>query len=205
MSSTKHLTLARLGWFCLVASAACRSTPPEPPSPITRAASHAEELTLIRADSEVFDAVVRAQLAGRDDEYPFHLEHLRYDSRPYGTPSGYPEVFAGVQGIDPSLSFPRPGKPTIDRLAKNRKRILQQNDVPEGPDVNYAQCAGARVPEPPPPRGGSAARSKKTLRRTRRLPEDGGILSDRWPPHSRTADGTLECARHTRRPDNAEG
>jgi hypothetical protein len=165
MRAAQHLTLARLAWsFCLVASAACRSVPSreESPLPIARAASAEEELSLIRADSEVFDAVVRAQLAGRDDEYPFHLEHLRYDSRPYGTPSGYPEVFAGVQGIDPSLSFPRPGKPTIDRLAKNRKRILQMNGVPEGGPVTYSQCAGAGVPAPPPlPGSTSAARAKK--------------------------------------------
>ena len=161
MRSAHHLTLARLGWFCLIATAACRSNPPEPPPPITRAASHAEELTLIRADSEMFDAVVRAQLGGGDNEYPYHIERLRYDSRPYGTASGYPEIFAGVQGIDPSLSFPRAGKSAIERLARNRRRILEANSVSEGPAVNYAQCAGARVPEPPPPRGASASRSKK--------------------------------------------
>lgn len=167
MRAAQHLTLARLAWsFCLVASAACRSVPSreEPPSPIARAASPEEELTLIRTDSEVFDAVVRAQLAGRDDEYPYHLEGLRYDSRPYGTPSGYPEVFAGVQGIDPSLSFPRAGNRAIRRLAENRKRILQMNGVPEGGPVAYSQCAGVRVPVPPPPRGStSAARSKKRV------------------------------------------
>ncbi|MDP9202573.1 MAG: hypothetical protein M3P26_11670 [Gemmatimonadota bacterium] len=150
----------------MVASAACRSflSREEPPRPITRAASPEEELTLIRADSEMFEAVVRAQLAGRDDEYPYHLERLRYDSRPYGTPSGYPEVFAGVQGVDPTLSFPRAGKRAIRRLAENRKRILQMNGVPEGGPVAYSQCAGVRVPVPPPPRGStSAARSKKRV------------------------------------------
>jgi len=162
MRAAQHLTLARLAWsFCLVAGAACRSVPEESPRPIARAASHEEELTLIRADSEVFDAVLRAQLAGGDDEYPYHLERLRYDSRPYGTPSGYPEVFAGVQGIDPSLSFPRPGKPAINRLAENRRRILKMNGVPEGRPVSYSQCAGVRVPAPPPLRGASATRVKR--------------------------------------------
>jgi hypothetical protein len=162
MRAAQHLTLARVAWsFCLVASAACRSVPEESPRPIARAASHEEELTLIRADSEVFDAVVRAQLAGGDDEYPYHLERLRYDSRPYGTPSGYPEVFSGVQGIDPSLSFPRPGKPAINRLAKNRKLILQMNGVPEGRPVSYSQCAGVREPTPPPPRGSTSGGGSK--------------------------------------------
>ena len=118
-------------------------------------------MTLIRADSEMFDAVVRAQLAGGDNEYPYHIERLRYDSRPYGTPSGYPEIFAGVQGIDPSLSFPRAGKSAINRLAENRKLILEMNGVPEGPPSTYNQCAGARVPAPPPVRGKAAARAKR--------------------------------------------
>jgi hypothetical protein len=164
MKIAKHLTLPRLAWsLCLIASAACRSapTPEESPRPITRAATREEEITLIRADSEVFDAVVRAQLAGGTDEYPYHLDRLRYDSRPYGTPSGYPEVFAGVQGIDPTLSFPRAGKPAINRLAENRRQILRANRVPEGGPFTYSQCAGARVPKPPPPRGASATRAKR--------------------------------------------
>ena len=101
----------------------------------------------------MFAAVVRAQLAAGSGEYPYHLDRLRYDPRPYGTPAGYPEVFAGVQGIDPTLSFPRAGKRAIDRLAENRRRILEANGVPEGGPLSYKQCAGVRVPEPPPVRG----------------------------------------------------
>jgi hypothetical protein len=161
--SLKRASLA-LG-LCLVASAACRSGAPEPedaPRPITRPATREEEVTLISADSLLFDAVVRAQLSGKDDEYPYRLKGFRYDARPYGTPSGYPEVFAGVQGIDPTLSFPRAGNRAIRRLTDNRKRILRAAGVPEGGPVVYEQCAGARVPEPPPPRGStSAARAKR--------------------------------------------
>jgi hypothetical protein len=162
MTSARQLTLARLAWFCLVAIAACRSAPaPEPPPPITRSASPAEELTLIRVDSEMFDAVVRAQLAGGNDAYPYHLDHLRYDARPYGTASGYPEVFAGVQGIDPTLSFPRAGSRAIRRVAQNRKRILETIGVPEGGPTTYNQCAGVGVPVPPARGSTAASRTKK--------------------------------------------
>jgi hypothetical protein len=152
--------------LCLVVGAACRSAPSpeetEIPVPITRSATREEELTLISADSVLFDAVVRAQLSGKDDEYPVRLKGFRYDSRPYGTPSGYPEVFAGVQGIDPTLTFPRAGNRAIRRLTANRKRILKEMGVPEGGPVVYDQCAGVRVPVPPPPRGSkSTAASKK--------------------------------------------
>jgi hypothetical protein len=164
MRTPRHLTLAGLAWIsCLVASAACRSLPSREKPPTARQASPEEEITLIRADSELFVAVVRAQLAGGDDDYPYHLERLRYDARPYGTPSGYPEVFAGVQGIDPTLSFARAGESAMDQLIDNRKQILEMSGVPAGGPVSYPQCAGARAPPPPPPqRSTSASRSKRT-------------------------------------------
>lgn len=167
MNVTRHLTLVRLAWIsCLVASAACRSIPARedraapPPAPSGRKATPEEELTLIRADSEVFAAVVHAQLEGGDDAYPYHLERLRYDWRPYGTASGYPEDFAGVQGIDPTLSFARVGVSAMDHLVDNRKEILQMSGAPLGVAASYAQCAGAGVPAPPPVRG-SAARTRR--------------------------------------------
>jgi len=163
MRAPQRQTLAGLAWIsCLIASAACRSLPPREKPPTARQASPEEEVTLIRADSELFAAVVRVQLAGGDDDYPNHLERLRYDSRPYGTPSGYPEIFAGVQGIDPTLSFARARESAMDKLIDNRKQILQMSGVPVGGPVSYPQCAGVRVPLPPPLRGStSAARSKR--------------------------------------------
>ena len=166
MKSKNKLMLPTLVWSaCLVVAAACASLPGSeevpPPSPTPgRQASPEEELTLIRADSELFAAVVRAQLDGKDDEYPYHLERFRYDARPYGTDTGYPEVFAGVQGIDPTLTFARAGQSAIDDLIENRKRILEANAVGEGGPLVYNQCAGARVPTPPPVRG-TASRTRR--------------------------------------------
>jgi hypothetical protein len=169
MRTTQRQILASLAWIsCLIAITGCASTPAPKPRPVlddpnaARTASPEEELTMIRADSELFAAVVRAQLTGGDEDYPNHLEPLRYDPRPYGTPSGYPEVFAGVQGIDPTLSFARAGESAMQRLIDNRKQILKMSDAPAGRPVSYSQCAGVGVPLPPPPRGSSsAARSKR--------------------------------------------
>jgi hypothetical protein len=169
MPNFRRPTFAALAWIsCLLAFAGCRSLSNPKPRPVQedprapRTATPEEELTLIRADSELFAAVVQAQLAGGDDEYPNHLEPLRYDARPYGTPSGYPEVFSGVQGIDPTLSFARAGESAMDRLIDNRKDILKMAGVRAGGPVSYPQCAGVGVPLPPPPRGStSAARSKR--------------------------------------------
>jgi hypothetical protein len=169
MRAPKRQILAGLAWIsCIIAIAGCASAPAPKPRPVqedpkaARTASPVEELTVIRADSEVFAAVVRAQLAGGDDDYPNRLERFRYDPRPYGTPSGYPEVFSGVQGIDPTLSFGRVGESAMDQLIDNRKEVLKMSDVPAGRSVSYPQCAGVGVPLPPPPRGSSsAARSKR--------------------------------------------
>ena len=155
--------LTGLAWiFCLIAIASCRSAQPRQVPSSGRQATPEEEVTLIRADSEVFAAVVRAQLDGGSDDYPYRLERLRYDPRPYGTRSGYPEVFAGVQGIDPTLSFARAGESAIDQLVDNRKQILQMRGVTASGPVSYSQCAGVRVPLPPPVRGkASSARVKR--------------------------------------------
>lgn len=163
ISSKPAAILTGLAWtLCLLASTSCRSLPPREVPAAGRKATPEEEVTLIRADSEVFAAVVRAQLGGGGDEYPYHLDRLRYDPRPYGTRSGYPEVFAGVQGIDPTLTFARAGESAIDRLIDNRKQILQVSGVPMGAAVSYSQCAGVRVPIPPPVRGStSGARAKR--------------------------------------------
>ena len=158
MKANQRRSLAIVGWSCcLIVSVACRSVavpgrddPREP------------TLALIDVDSQVFAAVVQGQLNGSNDEYPYRLERFRYDARPYGTNSGYPEVFAGIQGIDPSLSFPRASQSEseIRNLIETRKRILQTNGVREGERISYPQCAGVGVPEPPPPRGRSARSPK---------------------------------------------
>lgn len=159
MKANRRLLRAILGWSCcLVASAACRSA-----SVAVRSDPREPELPLMQADSAVFAAVVRGQLDGGDDDYPYHLERFRYDSRPYGTNTGYPDVFAGVEGIAPALSFPRASQSEseVGVLVQTRKRILRTNGVPEGGLVSYPQCAGAGVPAPPPPRGRSSARRSK--------------------------------------------
>ena len=140
---------------------ACKSAPaPVEPRPIpslpNRRATHEEEITLIRADSELFAAVVRAQLRSGSDGYPLHIDELRYDPRPYGSRNGYPELGAGVQGAAPELSFPRAGQDAIKEIAENRRRILDAHNIPEGTPFFYPQCAGINVPRPPPPRRGTS-------------------------------------------------
>ena len=159
-------------YFALAAStlgsSACRSAPvTDPvetaaiPAPINRRATHEEEVTLIRADSEVFAAVVRAQLRAGNDGYPLHVDELRYDTRPYGSRTGYPELGAGVQGVAPELSWPRASDDAIDEIAGNRRKILDSYNIPRGTPFFYSQCAGVNAPQPPPPRR-STSRTRNT-------------------------------------------
>lgn len=167
----KRLTLARLAWLsCTIAIAGCHSGPkptqrPVQDEPRERMATRTEELSMLRADSALFAAVVRTQLTASDgdDAYPARIERLRYDARPYGTRTGYPEVFAGVQGIDPTLTFARAGESAMDELIDNRKEILQKAAVVFGAPVQYRQCAGVRVPAPPPPRRSAGAARPKPV------------------------------------------
>src|SRR3954469_1002803 len=150
---------------CLAANTGCRSLPTTgdtSPAPSTTEVLRERDMTLIQADSEVFEAVVRAQLATGDDDYPHRLDALRIDARPYGTQTGYPENFAGVQGIDPTLTFGRAGQSEINDLVRNRQQILESAGAPAGRAPAYRQCAGAGVPTPPPARGAKATRAKSS-------------------------------------------
>jgi hypothetical protein len=118
---------------------------------------------LVVADSELFVAVVRAQLAANGDEYPFHIDDPRFDVRPYGTVTGYPELSAGVQGAAPDLAFGRARQSVINHIVAVRRRILKANGIKEGVAVAYAQCAGVRAPTPPPVRGASSRSKPKPV------------------------------------------
>jgi hypothetical protein len=163
-------------------SAATRGGDSGNPAPvyIPRPASHDEEITLIRADSEVFAAVVRAQLRAGDDEYPYHIDELRYDPRPYGSRDGYPELSAGVQGAAPELYFARAGQDAIDQIVSNRKIVLEERNVPEVRGCTRAPAA-AVAPRNGAPESDGCARG---------LSEKTGELCDR----------RLTTARPTRRP-----
>lgn len=165
MKSGHDLRGFAIAWSCLViASAACASRPQphESPTPVAGAPLADVDMTLVRADSEVFAAVVQAQQSASsdDDDYPRRLRSVRFDARPYGSQTGYPENFAGVQGIDPTLTFGHAGESEIADLVDHRRSILQANGLTEGNSLNYRQCAGAGVPVPPPPRRRTKARAK---------------------------------------------
>ncbi|HEY6088602.1 MAG TPA: hypothetical protein VD771_02315, partial [Gemmatimonadaceae bacterium] len=71
--AARRLSLAGIGWtLCLIAISACRSGSASGPAVPVRPEL---ELTMAGADSQLFDAVVRTQLAAQgDDDYPHRLD-----------------------------------------------------------------------------------------------------------------------------------
>jgi hypothetical protein len=98
---------------------------------------HAE---LVRADSEVFAAVVRIQLAAPAQAFPYQLEGLRYDSRPYSP--------GGPRPRDADSIFVLPDLVTVEQLAKMRAEILATRGIAEGRRV-YRPCPGILTTPPP--------------------------------------------------------
>jgi hypothetical protein len=109
------------------------------------------ELALIRADSEVFAAVVHPQVEVGAKVELYRYDSLRIDPRPYGAHQDFDEAAGGNQGFDPSGLFTRPDSATMRRLAQSRSRILKSYGVPEGMGFDYPRCGGTLAPPPPPP------------------------------------------------------
>ncbi|HJP60798.1 MAG TPA: hypothetical protein VJ865_12395 [Gemmatimonadaceae bacterium] len=118
---------------------------------------YAEETSFIRADSEVFSAVIRAQLAGGQKDYPYHLDDPRFDARPYGSDSAYRQYSNDFEFEDSTfLGLIR--RQVVARITQNRLAILKGLQVSEGGPKPHPQCPGILVPPPAP---GDSASSRK--------------------------------------------
>jgi hypothetical protein len=142
---TLHLSCFA-GATILIGAIGCQSVP-------ARERLTDQQLALIRADSEVFEAVVRAQLAGNKKDYPYHLDGLRYDSRPSTPVAAFGTTTPHPQKSETTGPFQTPDLGIVDLLAKNRKEILERAAVEESVPRTYSNCAGTLVPPPPPPVG----------------------------------------------------
>jgi hypothetical protein len=141
-----------VGATFLIGAFGCRSLPAK--GNLTE-----QQVALIRADSEVFEAVVRAQLAGTAKSYPYHLDGLRYESRPSIPVAAFPIIAPRSKKPGATGPFEAPDSMMMDRLAMNREQILKGAGVEEGGPLRYPNCAGVLVPPPPPPIGSSPSAS----------------------------------------------
>jgi len=161
-----------------------------------------DELGLIRADSELFEGVVRAQLAGTKKEHPYHLDSLRFDARPYGSDSALPVGSLGFEKSD--SSFPSQVRPeVIARLVGNRKLILSALAVQEGGPRHYSPCAGLLV-VPVVPLGDSVTSAKKLAELRAGCPKADAYLTVSLPIHGMPED-VRKAAIRIRKPLQLDG
>lgn len=103
-----------------------------------------EEVAFIRADSELFEAVVTGQLAGTPKEPPYHLDSPRFDARPYGNDSAHRRYLNDFERED--STFPSLIRPSVfTRIIDNRKAILARLGVTEGGPAPAPSCPGILV------------------------------------------------------------
>lgn len=106
--------------------------------------------------------LVRAQLTGTKKDYPYHLDGLRYDSRPSTPVTAFRITARSAKKPDASGLFQTPDAPTLDRLAANRRQILTRLAVAEGGPFPETNCPGVLIPPPPPPPAGSPNSARPT-------------------------------------------
>jgi len=136
-----------LGAVCAIVVFGCRTTPVTQQREGYQLTNY--EQRLVRADSEVFEAVVRAQLAGTEKTYPFHLDDPVFDSRPYGTDSARAPTGGFFKKDDLTFGLGLPAE-VVSRLVQARKQVLASLNVREGPRRNNNQCPRLLVPRRSP-------------------------------------------------------
>lgn len=143
--------------ICACTSAVSRT------EPAVASGFYPEELAFIRADSELFEGVVKGQLAGTDKKHPYHLDSPRFDARPYGNDSAYKQYLNDFEFEDSTF----PGlirREVIARITDNRKSILARLNVAEGGPAAITSCPGILVV---PTRAPSDSEYRKELGRLR--------------------------------------
>ena len=116
----------------------------------------AEQVPLIRADSEVFAALIHARVESGADTVLVNPK-AEIDSRPWGEGKRFHDVAGGGTGYgSPDLAY-KPDSSTLALLAENRKKILRASGRREGKGFSYPRCGGTLAPPPPPPAPGDTS------------------------------------------------
>jgi hypothetical protein len=110
------------------------------------------ERELVHTDAEVFEAVARSELVVGTEGTSRSPRFLRIDSRPVDNTSILPKP-AGPAGIPlDDDSMPASSAP-IDRIARERRAILERLGVEEGGPFFFPGCEGVRTGETEPKAG----------------------------------------------------
>ena len=113
------------------------------------------ERALLHADAEVFEVVARSQRAFGTDDSSRAARFLRIDSRPIDNItllSSETPVPPGIALDDDSAQL---SSRAVERIARERRAILERLGVEEGGPFVFPGCGGVRSGEPPLTPGGA--------------------------------------------------
>jgi hypothetical protein len=117
------------------------------------------ERELVHTDAEVFEAVARSELVAGTEDSSRSPRFLRIDSRPVDNTSLLPPKPTSPAGIpvdDDSISA---SSAVINRIAQERRAILERLGVEEGGPFIFPGCEGVRTGDTEPRRGPAPSRA----------------------------------------------
>jgi hypothetical protein len=117
------------------------------------------ERELVHTDAEVFEAVARSELTVGTEGSSRSPRFLRIDSRPVDNTSLLPPKPAGPSGIPPDDDSMPASSAVIDRIARERRAILERFGVEEGGPFVFPGCEGVRTGETEPKPGATPPRA----------------------------------------------
>jgi hypothetical protein len=111
------------------------------------------ERELVHTDAEVFEAVARSEMLVGMEDSSRSPRFLRIDSRPEDNTSTLPPKPPGPAGIPLEDDSTPASSAAIDRIARERRAILQRLGVEEGGPFVFPDCEGVRTAEAEPKSG----------------------------------------------------
>jgi hypothetical protein len=117
------------------------------------------EREMVHTDAEVFEAVARSELVVGMEDSSRSPRFLRIDSRPEDNTSTLPPKPAGPAGIPLDDDSMLASSAAIDRIATERRTILERLGVEEGGPFVFPDCEGVRSAETEPRSGATPPRA----------------------------------------------
>jgi len=112
------------------------------------------EREIVHTDAEVFEAVARSEFVVGTEDSSRSPGFLRIDSRPVDNTSTLPPQRRAQTGIALGEDDSMPGSSAVmDRIANERRAILERLGVEEGGPFFFPGCEGVRSGETEPKRG----------------------------------------------------
>jgi hypothetical protein len=111
------------------------------------------EREVVHTDAEVFEAVARSELTVGTEDSSRSPGFLRIDSRPVDNTSILPPKPASPAGIPLDVDSMAASSAVINRIAQERRAILERLGVEEGGPFVFPGCEGVRTGETEPKPG----------------------------------------------------